>query len=269
MKTINNEIIISIKNLLSKIAKEIQLNNNDLFHQILNILDEIDDMFSDDNYTWPMSINKFCRNFDLNKGTVMTHKRNYLIRGDDFFVEGSGPTKTLCLNKCGALKILEHSKSEKGVKYKNKHGIHITPKDEHYYINIIKSALFGLDILKKEFIVKVENKSYRIDLYLQNAKLAIECDENDHYGQEYSKELVKRESIIVKELGCRFLRFNPNEPGFNVGEIINVIYHYISNKLINEKDAISYYQEKRQRSIRKGICVAKVSIELDLTDMPD
>jgi hypothetical protein len=36
-----------------------------------------------------------------------------------------------------------------------------------------------------------------------------------------------------------------------VGEVINVILHHIFNKLIDRKDPIDYYMEKRERTIRK------------------
>jgi very-short-patch-repair endonuclease len=268
MESIN---LIPIRDSLINIAEEIKQDRNDLYQKLLEICEEIDNLFyENDDYSWPMSKNDFCKNFDLNDSSVRTHMRNHLIEGKDYFIEGMGRTKEYYFEKYGALKIFEHSRSEKGIRYKNKHGSSISPKEEHLYINIIKYALMGFDIPKKQHKVKLDNNKYKnIDLYLERTKLAIECDEHDHYYQESSNELLKREEDISNNLGCRFLRFNPHEPDFNIGEVISVIFHYIANKSINGKDPIRYYQEKRQRSIRRGICVPKLSTELDLTDMPD
>lgn len=239
---------------LLMIAEEIQKDRNDLYQKISNICEDIDSMlFDNDDYAWPMSIGDFCNNFGLNRNTVHTHKRRYLEEGKDYFTDGTGPDRALHFEKCGALKILEHCKTEKGARYKRIHGSNILPKEEHYYIDIIECSIQKLDIPKKHFKVEIIDKDLFIDLYLQNTKIAIECDEHDHYIQENLDELLRREEAIVKKLGCRFLRFDPHAPDFNVGEFINVIFHIISNKLINGKDPISYYEEKRQRSIRRRI----------------
>lgn len=254
MESINKEYLISIRDSLLMIAEEIQKDRNDLYQKISNICEDINSMLVDnDDYTWPMSIGDFCYNFKLNRNTVNTHKNNHLKKGKDYFTDGTGPNRALHFEKCGALKILDHYRTEKGTKYKRIHGSSILPKEEHYYINIIENAIKNLDIPKKHFKVEINGKDLFIDLYLNNTKIAIECDEHDHYIQEYADELLRREEDIVKKLGCRFLRFNPHELDFNVGELINVIFHIISNKLINGKDPIIYYQEKRQRSIRRRI----------------
>ncbi len=218
----------------------------------MDICEEIDSFLVDetDDYSWPMSIKDLCKNFDLNRGTVHRHKSKYLTKEEDYFIQDSGrPDRAICFYKVGALKIFKHSRSEKAVRYFNKHGSSLSPKEEHLYINTIIYAIRGFETTKKGFKVETSHKDYNIDLYLENAKLAIECDEHDHYGQEYSDE--KREDHIIKELGCKFLRFNPHEPNFNIGEVINAVFNYLLNKLINGKDPIDYYMEKRQRTTRK------------------
>ncbi len=244
--------LISIRNSLVSIAEEIKKDRNDLYQKLLEISEEIDSLFSEnDEYSnnWPMSINDVMKNFDLTVGQVHNNKRKYLSKEKDYFVDR---WHTLHLARSGVIKILRHAKTEKGIKWLNKiFDSNYSPKEEHLYINIIKYALSGFAISKKGFAVKTLNKNYEIDLYLQNLKVAIECDERDHYEQEYLDEHIKREKDIIKELGCKFLRFNPDELDFNVGEVINVIFHHIFNKLIDGKDPIDYYMEKRERTIRK------------------
>jgi Prophage antirepressor len=69
---------------------------------------------------------------------------------------------------------------------------------------------------------------YRIDLYFPKYKLAVECDENNHQNYEILNEKL-RELYIKEQLKCTFLRFNPDEPEFNIGEPINKILSHIVN----------------------------------------
>ena len=58
-----------------------------------------------------------------------------------------------------------------------------------------------------------KHNTYRIDLYFIDHKLAIECDENGHKHYDQNKEKI-RERFLAKELGCRFIRFNPDDSNF-------------------------------------------------------
>ena len=77
-----------------------------------------------------------------------------------------------------------------------------------------------------EFQKSVAN--YRIDLYLPSLQLAIEIDENNHADRSPSYEQVRQERI-QEELGCRFLRINPDASDFKlsscVGRIMREIVH--------------------------------------------
>lgn len=63
--------------------------------------------------------------------------------------------------------------------------------------------------------------NYRIDLYFIDYKLAIECDEHNHVdrNKEYEK--------IREELNCTFIKFNPHEKCFNIGNVISKILKHI------------------------------------------
>ena len=60
---------------------------------------------------------------------------------------------------------------------------------------------------------------YRIDLFLEKPKIAIECDEHGHSRYDHAAEQ-RRQLAIQSELGCTFLRFDPYEAGFCVFDII-------------------------------------------------
>ena len=77
-----------------------------------------------------------------------------------------------------------------------------------------------------EFQKTVAN--YRVDLYLSKQKLAIEIDENNHADRDPSYEQA-REERTQEELGCKFLRINPDAPDFKlsscIGRIMREIVH--------------------------------------------
>ena len=55
---------------------------------------------------------------------------------------------------------------------------------------------------------------YRIDLYFHNYKLAVEIDEKDYVDRDINNE-IQRQEALEKELGCEFIRTNPDKENFN------------------------------------------------------
>ena len=79
----------------------------------------------------------------------------------------------------------------------------------------------------KEKICKLNTLlDYRIDLYFHEYKLAIEVDELGHDDRNIDYE-IQRQRAIQKELGCVFIRINPDEENFNIFRIINKINTHI------------------------------------------
>jgi len=87
-------------------------------------------------------------------------------------------------------------------------------KKEISYIRIIIEAFKNL-----EYQLQYHYDCYFIDLYFTHQKIAIECDEFGHYGRDLDKEL-ERQNYLIKNLGCTFIRFNPDHNDFNVGKVI-------------------------------------------------
>ncbi|MED3334192.1 DUF559 domain-containing protein [Bacillus velezensis] len=105
------------------------------------------------------------------------------------------------------------SNTEKGLieRYRRK-------RFEEKSIPFIIESLKG--IYETEYQYKVDN--YIIDLYIKDLKIAIECDENDHAFYDTEDERI-RESYIENKLGCKFLRFNPNDRNFKITDVLNRI----------------------------------------------
>ena len=61
---------------------------------------------------------------------------------------------------------------------------------------------------------------YRIDLYFHDYKLAIEVDEKVNKDRNIDHE-IKRQKALEKELGCEFIRIDPDEKDFNISKVKN------------------------------------------------
>ena len=64
---------------------------------------------------------------------------------------------------------------------------------------------------------------YRIDLNFPDYKLAIEIDENGSSDRNIDNE-IKRQKTIEQNLGCKFIRIDPEKENFDVFKAINKIF---------------------------------------------
>jgi very-short-patch-repair endonuclease len=69
-------------------------------------------------------------------------------------------------------------------------------------------------------------EKYYIDLYLEKANIAIECDENGHKDRKINYE-VERETIIKKSIGCNIYRLNPDKEDFSLNNVIRDLIELI------------------------------------------
>ena len=83
-----------------------------------------------------------------------------------------------------------------------------------------------LTCLKIPFEFQKQVKTYRIDLYLPDHKLAVEIDEHGHADRDCEYES-KREKVITKALHCEFLRINPDADGFKMSHCIASLTQHI------------------------------------------
>lgn len=86
---------------------------------------------------------------------------------------------------------------------------------ENATVGFLCRALHGVTPAIREHRVG----NYRIDLYLPEVRLAVECDEQGHAPYDQNAERA-REDAIRASLGCTFLRFDPAEPGFDLARVV-------------------------------------------------
>ena len=82
-------------------------------------------------------------------------------------------------------------------------------------IDFIHDAFSASLAMEKQYRVL----NYRIDLYVIDANIAIECDEYDHVDrdQEYEKQ---RELDICAATSCKFIRFDPYATDFQLANLM-------------------------------------------------
>ena len=85
------------------------------------------------------------------------------------------------------------------------------------------SLFDGENMLKQYDIL-----SYSIDLYFYDHKLAIEIDENGHSNRSIDYR-IKRQKATEQELGCKFVRIDPDKEHFNIFRAINEIFRHINH----------------------------------------
>jgi very-short-patch-repair endonuclease len=62
---------------------------------------------------------------------------------------------------------------------------------------------------------------YRADLCFTNDKFVVECDEYGHHDRSAAEETAREE--FIKNQGYAMFRYNPNEAGFDLSDVLNRI----------------------------------------------
>ena len=96
---------------------------------------------------------------------------------------------------------------------------------EQAVLESIKDSFKGEDTQTQYTVI-----GYRIDIYFHEYKLAIEVDGLGHNDRNIDYE-IKRHRAIEKELGCVFIRINPDEENFNIFKAINKIQRHIKKSM--------------------------------------
>ena len=68
---------------------------------------------------------------------------------------------------------------------------------------------------------------YEIDLYFHDYKLTLEIDKKDNQYRDISRE-IERQKPLEKELGCKFIRINPDKENLKFFKAENEIFRYIN-----------------------------------------
>ena len=91
----------------------------------------------------------------------------------------------------------------------------------------------------------IQDKSYKIDLYFVEHKLAIEVDKKGHKDRDRYED-IEREKTTEKDLGCKLIGINPDKKDFDVYVEIGKIYNHINRSC--EKSLIDKISKKNYQN---------------------
>lgn len=84
-------------------------------------------------------------------------------------------------------------------------------------IGFIENAYRGLRAMTRQFRIG----SYFADLCFTDDLIVVECDEYGHHDRSAHDEVAREE--FIKNQGYAMIRYNPNEPGFDLSDVLNLI----------------------------------------------
>jgi len=100
--------------------------------------------------------------------------------------------------------------------------------------------------------------NYRADLCI-NECIVVECDEFGHNDRDPNAELQRE--IFIESEGYQMVRFNPNEPGFDLSKVINIILGLIARE--TEVDKKRRHKERMlELSVQRDVQLKQLDIEL-------
>ena len=135
--------------------------------------------------------------------------KKYKIHGSEL-IDGE---KFMCAHEGVIIPVIMHCRTPKSCKFKRNVGfkLHdVINSKEQTVLESLKAA-FEEGNIQTQYTVT----GYRIDLYFHEYKLAIEADELGHNDRNIDHE-IQRQRAIEKELGCVFIRINPDEKDFSI-----------------------------------------------------
>lgn len=123
----------------------------------------------------------------------------------------------------------------------------ITPRKEHLHLEAIEKTFSKVNMYKQFKVGK-----YRVDLYIEEYNLVVECDEYNHSNRNPQEEK-ERELFIKEELECDFVRFNPDAKNFSIFSVLGDVHQYLLNKKIEEKDTVIASQAQKIKLLREQL----------------
>jgi len=84
-------------------------------------------------------------------------------------------------------------------------------------IGFIENAYLGLRAMSRQFRIG----PYFVDLCFTDDFIVIECDEYGHHDRSVAEEMEREE--FIKNKGYAMIRYNPNEPRFDLSDVLNRI----------------------------------------------
>jgi very-short-patch-repair endonuclease len=157
------------------------------------------------------NISMMIRNYDKNEKKIIKTQTK------------GGPQKINYLTFEGLYKYISNSRKINIIDFCKNIGIDINLK---IFSSIENDTLKSIieTFINEKIILQYKVNQYNIDLYFEEKKIAIECDEEHHDNKNNIICDKIREENIKKELDCKFIRYKPYDKNFNIFKLLNEIY---------------------------------------------
>ena len=119
-----------------------------------------------------------------------------------------------------ALKVIMDCRTDESCNLKRNLGFRLNDVINTKEQTVLKSIVDAFE--GEDMQIQYSVLSYRIDLYFDKHKFAIEVDELGHADRNLSNE-IEIQKALEKELDCVFIRINPDEENFNIFKEISKI----------------------------------------------
>ena len=104
----------------------------------------------------------------------------------------------------------------------------------------IENQTIGFIVNTFDSLVKTERQfifgKYRVDLFFNDFKLIIECDENNHKDRCAIQEKIRENYLL--SLGNTIIRFNPNDSKFELSNVLKEINKFVFFKSENNNQSV-------------------------------
>lgn len=179
---------------------------------------------------WPITTYHLSKLLGLTENTIRSKKKQLeyiLVEGEDFSRDNLGekyvPPWAVTWHRSGAIKLALRSRSFNARAFLESERIldRVEVAEESRTLETICHAIKGFTDFRQQYPVG----PYKVDIYLPDLNIVVECDERGHSGYSQFKEVI-REQFIIQRIGCRFERYDPAYPN-QVGKNINTIFQAI------------------------------------------
>lgn len=247
-----------------KLLKDLAINNESMIDHINNIYkfngNNIDVYITNNKRYYNKSDIAYVLQYRDKKINIIPgryiKKYKELLPIENHYNISKNKLESLYIEEDGLIALLARSKKPSAIQFCKLFQINVkfTYKEQEIIIYLKKYY----DQLNIKYTEQYKISKYLIDFYIHKYNIAIEVDENNHKyrNKEYEQQ---RELYLKNKLNCVFFRFNPDDPDYNLGDILGKIEHIrLNNNILltmdcdkndYDKDVIIAKEATKQREL--------------------
>lgn len=166
---------------------------------------------------------------DIGRVLELKKPRNSINEAIEKMLIKDNKRESIFISESGLKRLIVKSRKPAAIEIANILGIPVIDVHcvslESATISFIMTAFAGESMIQ-QYTVGI----FRIDLYFDEYKIAVECKEiNGHSTYTHKNDDIRREEMITSKLGCTFICYTPSNKE-NIANTINSIFKIILSK---------------------------------------